>query len=85
MSACEHVYRWRARMRVYERGIGETSACGTGACATVVAAKLLELVNNRVKVSLPGGKLKLEWHGGATPVYMAGPSTFVYAGELDLP
>jgi diaminopimelate epimerase len=82
---CQIVDRQFLRMRVYERGIGETRACGTGACATVVAANLLELVNNRVKVSLPGGKLKLAWHGGATPVYMAGPSTFVYTGELDLP
>lgn len=71
------------RLRVYERGVGETQACGTGACATVVAARLLGHVNERVKVSLPGGKLRLRWEGQGAPVHMTGPSTLVYEGELD--
>ena len=81
---CQIVDRQFLRLRVYERGTGETRACGTGACATVVAAHLLDHVNERVKVSLPGGKLKLEWRGGANPIYMAGPSTLVYEGAVNL-
>lgn len=82
---CQVVDRQFIRLRVYERGVGETQACGSGACAAVVAAQLLSHVSERVKVSLPGGKLRLKWEGQDSPVYMSGPSTLVYEGELNLP
>ena len=61
MQICsrEHI-----RLRVFERGAGETLACGTGACAAVVAGQIQDLLNERVKVSLPGGDLMIEWKGG---------------------
>ena len=71
------------RLRVYERGVGETQACGSGACAAVVAAQLHGLVNERVKVSLPGGKLRITWPGGDAPVTMNGPASLVFTGELN--
>ena len=70
------------RLRVYERGVGETQACGTGACASVVAAQLLGHTDERVKVSLPGGKLRISWAGVGEPVQMSGPSTLIYEGEV---
>jgi diaminopimelate epimerase len=67
-------------MRVWERGAGPTLACGTGACASVVAARLHDLVDGTVEVRLPGGPLGIEWDG-AGPVYLSGPATFVFASE----
>ena len=67
-------------MRVWERGAGETLACGTGACAAMVAAKLSDLVDNEVVVHLLGGNLKIEWNGEC--VYMTGPCEFVFDGEI---
>ncbi len=70
-------------VRVWERGAGLTMACGTGACATVVAAKLAGFVDDCVTVDLPGGPLTIEWDGGAdSQVYMTGPAATVYAGRL---
>ena len=72
------------RLRVYERGTGETQACGSGACAAVVAAQLNGLVGQRVKVSLPGGKLKITWSGDGERVSMTGPASLSYKGEITL-
>ncbi len=70
-------------IRVWERGAGLTLACGTGACASVVAAHVAGLVDDHVSVQLPGGTLTIEWNGDPnTTVYMTGPATTVYAGEL---
>lgn len=71
------------RLRVFERGVGETRACGTGACAAVVACQLHGLVQQTVKVSLPGGKVRVNWQGPGSAVKMTGPSTLVYEGSLD--
>ena len=72
------------RLRVYERGVGETLACGTGACAAVVSGILQGLLHDRVVVSLPGGDLVIEWSGGQAPVWMSGPATTVYEGKIEL-
>lgn len=81
---CQIVDPQFARLRVYERGVGETQACGSGACAAVVAAELLGHTNGRVKISLPGGKLRIHWPGPDTPVYMSGPATLIYEGEVSI-
>jgi len=80
---CQIIDRQFMRLRVYERGVGETRACGSGACAAVVAAKLQERVDDRVKVSLPGGKLKIKWPHRESAVTMHGAATFVFSGEID--
>ena len=73
------------RMRVWERGCGETQACGTGACAAVVSGILNGLHGNRVTVHLPGGDLFIEWSGDPhDPVYMTGPARTVFTGEYAL-
>ncbi|MFV2090379.1 MAG: diaminopimelate epimerase, partial [Pseudomonadales bacterium] len=72
------------RLRVFERGVGETRACGTGACAAVVAGRLSGRLEEGVKVSLPGGKIRIRWHGEGTPVKMTGPATLVYEGQIAL-
>ena len=73
------------RMRVWERGSGETWACGTGTCATVVAAILNGLTQNEVEVELLGGTLKIEWDREKNLVYMTGPAVVVFDGECVLP
>lgn len=78
--------RGRVRLRVYERGAGETLACGTGACAAVVAGIRLGLLDSRVDVLTRGGTLTIEWAGqDHSPVLMTGPATTVFDGEIDLP
>lgn len=72
--------RDRVKLRVFERGTGETLACGTGACAAVVAGRRRGLLDARVDVHLPGGDLLIEWPGGVAPVFMTGPATRVYDG-----
>ncbi|MBE2262315.1 MAG: diaminopimelate epimerase [Burkholderiaceae bacterium] len=83
------VARDRIRLRVYERGAGETLACGTGACAAVVAGIRLGWLDQRVAVDTRGGVLHIEWAGGAgnlaAPVLMTGPATTVFEGEIHLP
>ena len=85
ISFCEVVDRNFIRLRVFERGVGETRACGTGACASAIVSRVHGLVNERVKVSLPGGKVRIHWPGTDAPVKMSGPATLVYEGSLDLP
>jgi diaminopimelate epimerase len=73
------------RIRVYERGCGETMACGTGACASVVSGVLNRKHGTNVTVHLPGGDLLVQWSGNRkSPVYMTGPAVWVYSGEIDL-
>lgn len=72
----------RIRLRVHERGVGETLACGTGACAAVVTGRLRGLLRTRVRVSLPGGDLVIEWPGAPHPVLMTGPAEPVFEGEI---
>lgn len=79
------VDRGRIRLRVWERGAGETLACGTGACAAVVAGIRLGLLDHRVDVETRGGLLTIEWAGGAAPVFMTGPAVTVFEGEMELP
>ncbi|MBC7342740.1 MAG: diaminopimelate epimerase [Clostridia bacterium] len=70
-------------LRVWERGVGETLACGTGACATVVAGVLLGRLSRRVTVHLPGGDLDIEWCQRDEHVYMTGPAVEVFRGEIE--
>lgn len=72
------------RLRVYERGVGETLACGTGACAAVVVGRQQGLINDKVTVQLPGGKLFIYWPGNGRPVWMTGPASYVYEGSITL-
>ena len=71
-------------LRVYERGAGETLACGTGACAAVVAAISRGLVDSPVRVETRGGELNIAWGGPGTPVMMTGPAVTVFSGEIEL-
>ncbi len=83
------VSRGQIRLRVYERGAGETLACGSGACAAVVAGIRLGLLDARVDVLTRGGVLTIEWAGGlsaaSAPVLMTGPATKVFEAEIDVP
>jgi diaminopimelate epimerase len=76
--------RGRLRMRVWERGVGITSACGTGACAAAVAAHRRGLTERKVRVSLDGGPLVIEWRESDLHMLMTGPATLAFKGELDL-
>lgn len=71
------------KVRVYERGAGETLACGTGACASIVAANEEGYVTKNVEIILKGGVLKVEWNKSENNVYMRGPATIVYEGQID--
>ncbi len=81
MQLCspEHI-----RLRVFERGTGETLACGSGACGAVVVGQIQGLLGQLVRVSLPGGDLMIEWDGGSGSVWMSGPATTVYEGKISL-
>lgn len=79
------VDRAHIRLRVFERGAGETLACGSGACAAVVAGIRLGLLDATVEVQTHGGVLTIAWAGGDTPVLMTGPATTVFHGEIDIP
>jgi diaminopimelate epimerase len=79
------VDRRHIRLRVFERGAGETLACGSGACAAVVAGIRLGLLDDTVDVQTHGGTLTISWAGGTSPVMMTGPATTVFHGEIDLP
>jgi len=74
--------RTEVNLRVFERGVGETLACGTGACAAVVAGKLRGQLDMPVTVHLPGGDLEIDWQGPGHSVIMTGPATTVYEGQI---
>jgi len=74
-----------ASLRVYERGAGETLACGTGACAAVVVGRLWGRLAESVNVRVRGGTLKIEWQGEGQPVWMTGPAETVFSGEIEWP
>ncbi|MFO8024334.1 diaminopimelate epimerase [Thiohalophilus sp.] len=71
------------RLRVYERGAGETLACGSGACAAVVVGRQQGRVGDMVEVALPGGSLLIRWPGADSPVMMTGPATTVFEGHIE--
>ena len=77
--------RSHVRLRVWERGAGETLACGTGACAAVVAGIRLGLLDAEVDVQTRGGLLTIGWAGEGHPVYMTGPAVTVFEGEIEIP
>lgn len=76
--------RGRAKLRVWERGAGETQACGTGACAAAVAAISQGWMDSPATIDLPGGRLTIEWRGPGQPVMMTGPAVRVYEGQVRL-
>lgn len=80
----EVVSREHIRLRVYERGAGETLACGSGACAAVAVGIQQQLLAEKVRVDLPGGSLNIAWKGPGHPLYMTGPATHVYDGFIHL-
>jgi diaminopimelate epimerase len=71
------------RMRVWERGVGETMACGTGACASLVASSLAGLAGREARVDFPGGQLGVRWSEENDHLFLTGPAVWVYDGELD--
>ncbi|HUX24675.1 MAG TPA: diaminopimelate epimerase, partial [Burkholderiales bacterium] len=76
--------RGRIRLRVYERGTGETLACGTGACAAVAVGIRRGLLDARVRVSTRGGDLTIRWEGADNPVWLTGPAVTVFEGEMEI-
>jgi diaminopimelate epimerase len=76
--------RDRIALRVWERGVGETLACGTAACAAVAVLHDRGAVDANVTVDLPGGSLGVEWHGRGTPAWLSGPCTKVFEGTISL-
>lgn len=78
----EKVSNHEINLRVFERGCGETLACGTGACAAVVAGIVQQRLVSPVKVNLPGGSLNISWEGKDSPVMMSGPAVLVYEGQI---
>ena len=78
------VDRTHIRLRVFERGAGETLSCGTGACAAVVAGIRRKLLDNTVHVATRGGTLTITWAGERSPVLMTGPAITVFEGEINL-
>ncbi|GAB6068119.1 diaminopimelate epimerase [Methylothermus subterraneus] len=73
----------RIRLRVFERGVGETLACGSGACAAAIVGIEQGLLRSPVTVRLPGGELQVEWKGRGTPAVLTGPAEFVFEGEIE--
>jgi len=80
----EVVARQHIRLRVFERGAGETLACGTGACAAAVAGIRRDLLDSPVRVSMRGGELSIAWAGEGQPVFLSGPAVTVFEGEINL-
>lgn len=76
------INRREIHLRVHERGVGETLACGSGACAAVVSGQLRGLLDEQVEVHLPGGDLRISWRGEGHPVMMTGPATSVFEGQM---
>lgn len=80
-----HIRNRRAiDLRVHERGVGETAACGTGACAAVVIGQKRGALDEEVSVHLPGGKVMVSWHGSETPVWLRGNAELINEGTLEL-
>jgi len=71
------------RLRVFERGVGETQACGTGACAAVAVGRRLGLLEDEVRVSVPGGEMSVKWPGPGEGLWLIGPATSVFEGKVD--
>lgn len=80
----EFVSKDAINLRVFERGCGETLACGSGACAAAVIGMIQGKLSSKVRVTLPGGSLTVSWDGPGTPVMMKGPATQVFEGTIDL-
>ena len=80
---CQVIDRGRIRLRVFERGVGETRACGTGACAAVAAGRRHGKLAPSVQVSLPGGKVRVVWQQSAAPIRMTGPAALVFEGRIE--
>lgn len=78
------IARDHIRLRVYERGAGETQACGSGACAAAAVGQIQGVLDANVRVSLPGGDLVISWAGIGQPLFMTGPATRVYEGQIEL-
>src|ERR1019366_5700411 len=78
------VDRTRIRLRVYERGAGETLACGTGACAAVAVGRMRGLLDSEVRVELPGGTAMVTWPGIGQPMWLTGPATKGFTGSIDI-
>lgn len=76
--------RSEVNLRVFERGVGETQACGTGACGAVVAGRVQGLLDETVSVNLPGGTLNISWKGPGESVMMTGPATTVFHGQIKI-
>jgi len=83
ISVAQVIDRTHVRLKVWERGVGLTKACGTAACATVVACVRKRMTERLITVTLPGGDLQLEWREADNHIYMTGPATLDYEGELD--
>ena len=83
-ATLERVDERRIRLRVYERGAGETLACGTGAAAAVAVGRRWGWLGNEVAVDLPGGTLEVNWPGPGAPLWQTGPTTAVYEGYIEL-
>ncbi len=79
------VSRTHIDLRVFERGVGETLACGTGACAAVATGIVAGLLDEQVTVSLPGGNLQVRWRGPGTRLWLQGPAAVSFTGQFDLP
>lgn len=79
----EIVSRQHVRLRVYERGAGETRACGTGACGAVAVGRRRGWLDASVAVDLPGGRLGIEWQGGTEPIWLTGPTATVFEGRTE--
>lgn len=80
----EVVSRSHIRLRVHERGVGETRACGTGACAAVAVGRRWGLLDAQVRVDVPGGRMTIRWDGPGKPLWMTGPAVVVFEGTIDL-
>lgn len=80
----EVVDRGHIRLRVFERGTGETLACGTGACAAVAVGRRHGVLDATVRVDLPGGQLEIAWEGDGQPIWLTGPAATVFEGKIEL-
>jgi len=80
----EVVSRTQIRLRVFERGVGETLACGTGACAAVAVGRKLGLLDESVNVDFPGGRASVRWHGPGEHLWLTGPTAVVFEGQVEL-